>query len=62
MSEVTLSDKLKIIMKKKKWTQTRLALALSVSPQRLNTYYNNKNAPTVDWLKESIEKLYQECL
>ncbi len=57
-----LSDKIKKILKTKKWTQVRLAKHLKISAPRLNNYYKNKNLPTSDWLIESIEKIYQECL
>lgn len=58
---IKLSDKIKKILKTKRWTQSRLAGFLKISPARLNTYYKDKNSPAVDWLLESIEKLYQEC-
>lgn len=60
--EIKLSDKIKKILKTKKWTQSRLALFLKISPARLNTYYKDRNQPAVDWLAEQIDQLYQECL
>lgn len=60
--EVKLSDKIKKILKTKKWTQSRLARDLKISTARLNNYYRDKNQPVVDWLTEAIERLYQECV
>ena len=58
---MNISDKIKKILKTKKWTQTRLAAELKISPARLNTYYLDKNDPVADWVIESIDKLYKEC-
>lgn len=57
-----LSDKIKIILKTKKWTQVRLAKELDISPSRLNNYFNDKNDTTAIWLKDSIDKIYKECI
>ena len=56
-----ISDKIRIILTRKKWTQKRLAKELKISPSRLNKYYHDKNSPVADWVKEAIDKLYNEC-
>ncbi len=58
---MNISDKIKKILKTKKWTQTRLASELKISPARLNTYYLDKNDPSADWVIDSIDKLHKEC-
>lgn len=56
-----IPDKIKKILRTKKWTQVRLAKELNISPSRLNHYYHELNTPVADWVIDKIDKLYKEC-
>ncbi len=58
---MNLSEKLKIILKYRRWTQTRLAKYLGISPPRINNWLHNKNKPNAEWLTDRIDKLFNEC-
>lgn len=54
-----MSEKIKKILKAKKWTQTRLAKHIGISAQRLNNYIHSKvNHPSQDWITDKIEDMY----
>lgn len=62
MEEKTLiSDKIKKILKKKHWTQCRLAKELKINPSRLNNWLHDKNSPQAEWLEDKINDLFLEC-
>ena len=58
---ITMPDKIKFILERKRWTQSRLAKYLKISPQRLNVYYHEKNHPVAEWVKTAIDELYEKC-
>ena len=53
-----MRDKIKKILKAKKWTQTRLAKHIGISVQRLNNYIHEKSKPNQDWITDKIEEMY----
>ena len=55
-----MPEKIKFILKQKRWTQARLSKYLKISPQRLNVYYHEKNHPVAEWVKTSIDELYDK--
>lgn len=57
-----LSDKIKYILKRKKWTQLRMSQEIGISAPRLNKYYHDRNNPVADWVVEAINELYNKTL
>ncbi len=56
-----LEEKLRQILKKKRWTQNRLAKHIGVIPSRLNNWLHGKSHPNAEWLTDKIDALYSEC-
>lgn len=57
-----LTDKIKKILKVKKWRQKRLAEELGVSAQRLNHWLQKGTFPDEQWIIDKIDSLYYECI
>ncbi len=55
-----IQKKLCEILKKTKWTQSRLATEIGVSASRLNNWYKGHNLPVADWIPDKIDNLYNK--
>lgn len=53
-----MKEKIKEILKSKKWTQTRLAKHIGISVQRLNNWIHNKCSPGEEWISEKINTMH----
>ena len=55
-----MKDKIKQILKAKKWTQTRLAKYIGISVQRLNNWLHKPYTPGEEWIEEKINQMYNK--
>ena len=55
-------EKIRLILKKNKWTQRQLAKAIGVEAARLNNWIKEKNGCKTEWIMDEIDRQYANAM